>query len=114
MQRLWIAIGNTAEDYRVVTGIPDGAQPWQRLKRFRNDLAHRRLPDIDDDWVWRTSTLRASPLRDLVERLLPRAVTSSDRFPPAAAAGASDSPDTVQTRQAGLWAAARTDETAGG
>ena len=63
-------VGNTAEDYRVLTGIPDGRQSWQRLKRFRNDLAHRRLHDINDDWVWPTSTLCATPLRDLVRALL--------------------------------------------
>ncbi len=70
LQRLWIAIGNTAEDYRIAVGVTEGAQPWQRLKQFRNDLAHRRLPDIDDDWVWRTSQMRTQPLRDLVARLM--------------------------------------------
>lgn len=70
LQRLWIAVGNTAEQYRRVEGIQAGEQPWSRLVEFRNVLAHTRLAEIDDAEVWRTSTLRAGPLRGLADDLI--------------------------------------------
>lgn len=70
LQRLWIAVGNTAEDYRRLAGIEAGQLPWKRLVDFRNVLAHHRLAEIDDDEVWRTSTLRAGPLHNLVNELI--------------------------------------------
>lgn len=70
LQRLWIALGQTAQDYRHLAGLPAGREPWNRLADFRNVLAHTRLPDIDDDEIWRTSTLRTQPLRDLVNDLI--------------------------------------------
>ena len=38
------------------------------LRQLRNRLAHVRLPDIDEDLVWRTSTLRPGQLRARVQQ----------------------------------------------
>lgn len=61
IHRLWIAAGNEAValDPRL-----SQEQPWSGLRRLRNELAHRRLPDIDEDTVWRMTTLRPRPLRE--------------------------------------------------
>ncbi len=59
LHRVWIAIGNEALAYADAAGIdPRRAQPWASLYLQRNVLAHRRLPDIDDDRVWRDTVLR--------------------------------------------------------
>ena len=50
LHHLWIAVGNEALAYTRLTGRnPNAEQPWARLYRLRNMLAHRRLPDIDED-----------------------------------------------------------------
>lgn len=60
LQRLWIAIGNEALAYADAAGLDRRrAQPWARLYLQRNMLAHQRLPDIDDDSVWRATVFRA-------------------------------------------------------
>lgn len=41
-----------------------------RLYRLRNMLAHDRLPDIDEDEVWRMTTIRPAQLRKQVHDLL--------------------------------------------
>ncbi len=54
LHRLWIAVGNEAIAYIRLAG---------RLYRLRNMLAHDRLPDIDEDEVWRMTTIRPAQLR---------------------------------------------------
>jgi uncharacterized protein with HEPN domain len=71
LHRLWIAVGNEALAYARLTGLdPHVDQPWARLYQLRNKLAHRRLPDIDEDEVWRMTTLRPASLRAQVRALL--------------------------------------------
>lgn len=57
IHRLWIAIGNEAAAYLRVVGLVD-TEPWRGLRRLRDKLAHVRLPDIDEDEVWRVTVLR--------------------------------------------------------
>jgi uncharacterized protein with HEPN domain len=64
LHRLWIAVGNEALAYARLAGCePETEQPWARLYLLRNRLAHQRLTDIDEDEVWRMSTMRPAPLR---------------------------------------------------
>ncbi len=71
LHRLWIAVGNEALAYVRLTGLnPYVAQPWARLYRLRNMLAHDRLPDIDEDEVWRMTTIRPAQLREQISVLL--------------------------------------------
>lgn len=58
IHRLWIAIGNEALAYADAAGLNvQKDQPWGRMYQQRNILAHRRLPDIDEDRVWRDTVL---------------------------------------------------------
>jgi len=60
LHRVWIAIGNEAQAFAEARGLdPRRDEPWARLYLQRNLLAHRRLPEIDEDGVWRHTTLRA-------------------------------------------------------
>lgn len=60
LHRVWIAVGNEALAYADAAGLDRRrAQPWARLYLQRNMLAHHRLPDIDDDSIWRATVLRA-------------------------------------------------------
>jgi uncharacterized protein with HEPN domain len=71
LHRLWIAGGNEALVYARRTGQnPQADQPWARLYRLRNMLAHDRLPDIDEDEVWRMTAIRPTGLRTQVRELL--------------------------------------------
>lgn len=71
LHRLWIAVGNEALAYAKVSGLDLYTdQPWARLYQLRNKLAHRRLPDIDEDEVWRMTALRPASLRSQVRELL--------------------------------------------
>ena len=71
LHRLWIAVGNEALAYARLTGQnPQADQPWARLYRLRNMLAHDRLPDIDEDEVWRMTAIRPTGLRTQVRDLL--------------------------------------------
>jgi uncharacterized protein with HEPN domain len=71
LHRLWIAVGNEALTYaRLVDRNPETEQPWARLYVLRNKLAHQRLSDVDDDEVWRMSTLQATELRERLRDLL--------------------------------------------
>lgn len=71
LHRLWIAVGNEALTYARSARLDAGVeQPWARLYQLRNRLAHRRLPDIDEDEVWRVTALRPAELRAQVRRLL--------------------------------------------
>lgn len=46
-------------------GVPVRARPpWVDLYDLRNHLAHRRLPEIDEALVRRTTWLRVGALRD--------------------------------------------------
>lgn len=45
-------------------------EPWNNLYRLRNDLAHQRLPDIDDSLVRRITWMSADQLRDQVRQVL--------------------------------------------
>ena len=66
IHRLWIAAGNEAAQLET---LPGGPEPWAGLRVLRNDLAHVRLPDIDEDKVWRMTTLRPAPLRARLREL---------------------------------------------
>ncbi len=67
IHRLWIAVGNEALAYTDAAGLnPNRDQPWARMYRERNRLAHRRLPDIDEDRVWRNTVLRPEQYRAAV------------------------------------------------
>lgn len=71
LHRLWIAVGNEALTYTRLSGRnPYVEQPWARLYRLRNMLAHDRLPDIDEDEVWRITSMRPVGLRSYVRDLL--------------------------------------------
>jgi hypothetical protein len=60
LHRGWIAVGNEARSYTLAAGlIGRAAQPWTWLYEQRNELAHNRLPDIDEDNVWRATVMRA-------------------------------------------------------
>jgi uncharacterized protein with HEPN domain len=66
IHRLWIAVGNEA------AALGPGhspTQPWSDLRKLRNELAHQRLPDIDEDKVWRMTVLRPRALRTLLREL---------------------------------------------
>lgn len=66
IHRLWIAIGNEVQylgqSHRYV-------EPWRSLRLLRNRLAHARLPDVDDGWVWRITVLRPPELLGHLERM---------------------------------------------
>jgi len=68
LHRLWIAVGNEAAAY--AGEDKNRVQPWAALYQLRNRLAHDRLPDIDEDLVWRMTRLRPSQLRQRVRELL--------------------------------------------
>ena len=71
IHRLWIAIGNEALAFADAAGLnPRSAEPWAGMYLQRNILAHRRLPDIDEDRVWRNTTLRAEQYRAAVRASL--------------------------------------------
>lgn len=71
LHRVWIAVGNEAHAYAWLTGRSlDTDSPWAGLYQLRNRLAHRRLPDIDEDEVWRLTQLRPELLLDHVAVLL--------------------------------------------
>lgn len=60
LHRVWIAIGNEALALAEARGLdPRRDEPWARMYLQRNVLAHRRLPDIDEDAVWRDTALRS-------------------------------------------------------
>ena len=71
LHRLWIAVGNEAHAYTEAAGLhPLRAQPWATLYRLRNVIAHTRLPDIDEDQVWRMTIIRTDSLREIVRKHL--------------------------------------------
>jgi uncharacterized protein with HEPN domain len=49
-----------APQLEALAGEPE---PWATLRLLRNALAHVRLPDIDEDRVWRMTTMRPAVLR---------------------------------------------------
>jgi uncharacterized protein with HEPN domain len=71
LHRLWIALGNEAFAYTAALGIPVRAQrPWADLYDLRNHLAHRRLPEIDEALVRRTTWIRGDSLAEHIRTLL--------------------------------------------
>jgi hypothetical protein len=71
LHRVWIAIGNEAFAFAEATGLdPRRAEPWASMYLLRNVLAHRRLPDIDEDRTWRYTVLRAERYRAIVRATL--------------------------------------------
>lgn len=68
LHRLWIAVGNEAFEL-LRLGVAD-QNIWVAVYQFRNRLAHRRLPDIDEDEVWRMTLLRVNALRQQVRDAL--------------------------------------------
>lgn len=70
IHRLWIALGTEAGLYRIDPHAPDNDHTlWATLYRLRNDLAHRSLPEIDEDTVWRMSALRLASIDRVVSGL---------------------------------------------
>ncbi len=67
IHRLWIAIGNEAEvlEHR----LAGDTSMWRQLHLLRNAIAHRRLPDIDEDLIWRTTTMRPASLLERLEHI---------------------------------------------
>lgn len=73
IHRLWIAVGNEAVAYAAAVDLDAHRdEPWNRLRRLRNDIAHRRLSDLDENQVWRTTQLRPEPLIDRLNGLIRR------------------------------------------
>lgn len=71
LHRVWIAVGNEARAYALLAGRSlETDSPWAGLYQLRNRLAHRRLPDIDEDEVWRLTQLRPEMLLEHVAELL--------------------------------------------
>jgi hypothetical protein len=71
LHRLWIAVGNEAHAFARHAGLNIRTDPpWASLYQLRNRLAHRRLPDIDEDEVWRISVMRTESLRHLLRERL--------------------------------------------
>lgn len=66
IHRLWIAIGNEAA---LLEALPGDSGSWRALRLLRNEIAHVRLPDIDEDKVWRMTTLRPASLRARLKSL---------------------------------------------
>lgn len=52
VERLWITVGNLAEEHRVRQGIDAGVDPWAELHRFRSLLAHALPGDLSNERVW--------------------------------------------------------------
>jgi hypothetical protein len=70
LHRLWIAVGNGVLAYTAATGQPVRAdRTWSNLYDLRNDLAHSRLPDIDEGLVRRCTWSRLDSLRETVVHL---------------------------------------------
>jgi len=53
----------------VLEALPGDTSPWRALRLLRNDLAHVRLPDIDEDAVWRMTNIRTASLRILLDAI---------------------------------------------
>lgn len=71
LHRLWIAAGNEAAHYaNARSRNVNDMQPWGVLYRFRNQLAHLRLSDIDDDEVWRRTALQPARYQEHARALL--------------------------------------------
>ena len=66
IHRLWIAVGNEVAYLDLAVAQ---TQPWDGLRKLRNELAHVRLPDIDEDKVWRLTTIRPADLRQRLHDL---------------------------------------------
>lgn len=66
IHRLWIAVGSEAA---VLEWLPGDTSAWRALRLLRNDLAHVRLPDIDEDAVWRMTNIRTASLRILLDAI---------------------------------------------
>jgi uncharacterized protein with HEPN domain len=66
IHRWWIAVGNEVQYLR-----PESRQlrPWRDLRLMRNQLAHVRLPDIEDDLVWRVTVMRPAELMDRLAQI---------------------------------------------
>lgn len=60
IHRLWIAVGNETTRLEPPVVV---AEPWNGLRKLRNELAHVRLPDIDEDKIWRLTAMRPPGLR---------------------------------------------------
>ena len=45
-------------------------RPWARLYQLRCWLAHDRLPDVDEDFVWRMSKLGVVSVRARVRAVM--------------------------------------------
>ena len=49
--------------------LPGDSGPWRALRLLRNEIAHVRLPDIDEDKVCRMTTLRPASLHTRLKSL---------------------------------------------
>jgi uncharacterized protein with HEPN domain len=78
VHRLWIAVGNEAVAYAHAVGADlNTAEPWNRLRQLRNHIAHQRLADINDEQIWRMTTLRPAELLERVDALIRRDVPTA-------------------------------------
>lgn len=66
IHRVWIAIGNEGALLERTAG---DTSTWRQLRLLRNELAHARLPDIDEDKVWRMTVLRPARLLAVLDDL---------------------------------------------
>ena len=66
LQRLWISVGNLAEQYRLAAGLADGAEPWTELYVYRGVLAHALPDELDDTRVWEESNADLGRIRAAV------------------------------------------------
>lgn len=55
VERLWIAAGNAAEDFRKGAGVAAGVDPWAELYAFRSVLAHALPDEVSPERVWSAS-----------------------------------------------------------
>jgi uncharacterized protein with HEPN domain len=67
LQRLWIAMGNCLESYRVSQEIPRGVHPYKDAYGKRNFLAHAALDEINQERVWYDSQSDLPQIKALVE-----------------------------------------------
>lgn len=72
LHRLWIAVGNEAgllQQYLMERYPQRRERTWRGYYLMRNALAHSRIPDIDEDTVWRMTIMRAASLRQRLAEL---------------------------------------------
>lgn len=67
LQKLWINVGNLAEQYRSCAGLPEGAEPWTELYVYRCVLAHALPTELDEARVWHESIADVGRIRQAID-----------------------------------------------